>query len=336
MKAKHPLSIAALIIVFFELGSILYFLSFAGQLDWQNPELKTAFLILAFTSSALLILSLCLIWSLIRKEADQARITEQLKKLDKLASIGFLTSGIAHEINNPVNFVTSNIFSLIRDVQDIISVVEKYSKIHIGKSIAEEITAIREYIEEIDLNYTIEETHQLLQGIQEGAKRISVIIKDLRTFSRTDEGVMAKSNIEEGLDSTLNLLYNQVKNRIKIIKEYGSVPEIYCYPGKLNQVFMNLLVNALHAIHDTGEIRIKTEQLNGRVVIKIKDTGSGIKKEVLPHIFEPFFTTKKAGEGTGLGLTLSRSIILEQHGDIQVSSQEGVGTEFVISLPLIE
>lgn len=339
MKAKTWLLIAAILLLLLGAGLSLYHLIFQktfypdAPLQYA-PELQKVILILAFAMAALLILTGFLILFLMRERMNQTKMIEQIKKLDKLATIGFLTSGIAHEINNPVNFVSSNISSLIRNVQDIISVLDKYSMLQPGHS-AEELSAIQEYKDEIDLKYTIDETHKLLQGIQEGAQRTSTIVKDLRSFSRLDEGAMKKANLEEGIDSTLTLLYNQIKNRIEIIKEFGSIPEINCYPGKLNQVFMNLLVNAVHAIEDKGEIRIKTEQLNDRVVIKIKDSGSGIKKEHLPHIFEPFFTTKGAAEGTGLGLALSRSIISEHHGDIQVSSQEGVGTEFVISLPII-
>ena len=334
MKAKTWLLIAAVIFLILGLGLSLY-QNFHEVLYHGGSLQQMIILFLGFACIALLILTGFLLVFFLRERSKLTKMAEQTTKLDKLASIGFLTSGIAHEINNPVNFVSSNITSLTRNFQDIISVLDRYSIVQPGPSVEQELSAIQEYKNEIDLSYTLDETSKLLKGIQEGAQRTSEIVKDLRNFSRSDEGEMRSANIEEGIDSTLNLLYNQVKNRIKIIKEYGSIPEINCHLGKLNQVFMNVLVNAVHAIHDKGEIRIKTERLNGQVVIKIKDTGSGIKKEHLPFIFDPFFTTKGAGEGTGLGLTLSRSIISEHHGNIEVSSQEGKGTEFVISLPML-
>jgi signal transduction histidine kinase len=258
----------------------------------------------------------------------------QLIQSEKMSSLGILTAGIAHEINNPVNFISANIVPLKNDIHDIVQVLNKYTELSANSPLSEELKEARKLSEELDLPYTLKETYQLLDGIEEGARRTATIVKDLRTFSRLDETDLKSVNIHENLDSTLTLLHNLFRDRINIVKNYGDIPEIACFPGKINQVFMNILTNAANAIPDKGEVTISTSQNKDHVQISIKDTGEGMSKETIKKIFEPFFTTKPVGKGTGLGLSISYSIIQEHHGTISINSSLGKGTEFIITLPI--
>lgn len=267
---------------------------------------------------------------------DRIKMTESLIQNDKLASIGILTAGIAHEINNPINFIVASVDPLKRDFNDIFSVLDKYSKLeHDGEKTSQEITKINDFKKELDLDYTVEEIKQLLGGIEEGASRTADIVSNLRSFSRLDESDLKKVNIHEGIESTLSLLKSKYKKRIQIVKEYGDIPMVDCYPGKLNQVFMNILSNAIDAIKESGTITIKTFKYNDdKIAVSFKDTGSGIPEDVQKRIFEPFFTTKKVEQGTGLGLSISFGIVQDHKGEIQLHSKVGEGTEFVIILPI--
>ncbi|CAM2968577.1 signal transduction histidine kinase [Legionella steigerwaltii] len=258
----------------------------------------------------------------------------QLIQAEKMSSLGVLTAGIAHEINNPVNFVSANIGPLKNDIEEIMQLLNKYAEITPDTSIKEKLLEISKYKEEIDLPFTLQETHNLLNGIEEGARRTANIVKDLRTFSRLDEGTLKRINIHESIDSTLTLLNNQFRDRITIKKNYGDLPEIECFSGKINQVFMNILINAAHAIPEQGEITITTSKENDQILIRIRDTGIGMSKETITKIFEPFFTTKPVGKGTGLGLSISYSIVQEHHGTISIKSAPGKGSEFIITLPI--
>jgi signal transduction histidine kinase len=186
----------------------------------------------------------------------------------------------------------------------------------------------------LDSAYLVNETRKLLKGISEGAFRSQQIVRDLRTFSRMEENEFTNIDIHEGIDSTLSLLGHKMEDRITIHKDYGKIPHIECLPGKLNQVFMNILTNSILAIDGKGEIFIRTESTDNTVTISIRDTGKGMTPEVRDHIFEPFFTTRPVGAGTGLGLSISYSIIEEHKGSIEVSSEPGQGTEFTITLPI--
>jgi two-component system, NtrC family, sensor kinase len=263
----------------------------------------------------------------------------QLVDAEKMASLGQLTAGIAHEINNPINFVISNVKPLRRDIEDILSLVDKYGDIKPDETLDSKLKEIESYKEELDLSYLMEEINSLLKGIDEGASRTSEIVKGLKNFSRLDESDLKKTNIHEGLDSTLTLLNNQLRDRIQVVKEYGNLPQIECYPGKLNQVFMNILTNAIQAIQSRkpapmeGRITITTINEADLIKISIRDNGIGIPDEALNKIFDPFFTTKNVGEGTGLGLSIAYSIIEKHRGKIRVNSQKGMGTEFIVILP---
>lgn len=258
----------------------------------------------------------------------------QLVQNEKMASLGLLTAGIAHEINNPINFVSSNVSPLKRDIADVKEVLDAYQRLVQDKGLVKEFEEIEQLKEDLELNYVIDEIDKLMDGIEEGAKRTAEIVKDLRNFSRLDEDVLKKANVEEGLDSTLSLLRRKIEPKIKVFCSYANVPEIDCNPGKLNQVFMNIMTNAVQAMPDGGELHIRTETLGDRIVIGIRDTGMGMTEAVRNRIFDPFFTTKDVGEGTGLGLSITFGIIEKHKGTIEVITELGIGTEFVITLPI--
>jgi two-component system, NtrC family, sensor kinase len=265
---------------------------------------------------------------------DLKAAQEQLIQAEKMASLGQLTAGIAHEINNPINFVTANIKPLKEDMADVLNVISRYEKVISEKGLEKEFLEIEQFKQNEKIDLTMKELNDLLKGIEDGAMRTSEIVKGLRNFSRLDQNVFRKASMNESLESTLTLLHSSYKNRIEIIKKYGDIPEIDCFPGQINQVFMNILSNAIQAIPAEGTIFIKTWQVNNMVKISIKDTGSGMTEEVRKKIFDPFFTTKDVGKGTGLGLSISFGIIQKHNGEIDVFSKRGEGSEFIISIPI--
>ncbi|MFT6323724.1 MAG: signal transduction histidine kinase [Halieaceae bacterium] len=263
----------------------------------------------------------------------------QLVNAEKMSSLGQLTAGIAHEINNPINFVSSNVAPLKRDVDDLLSIIENTDTILKEDTSPEVYAKVQNLKEEIDFAYVIEEIDQLLDGMKDGANRTVEIIKGLKLFSRIDEDDLKKVNLEEGIKATLVLLNSHLKHTIKVTTDFEKIPLVECYGGKLNQVFMNVLSNGIQAINSTGredgEIIIATKNEDAHVVISIKDNGIGITDEVKKKLFEPFFTTKPVGEGTGLGLSIVFTIIEKINGSIIVNSAVGEGTEFIIRLPII-
>ncbi|HVI46993.1 MAG TPA: 7TM diverse intracellular signaling domain-containing protein [Chitinophaga sp.] len=273
--------------------------------------------------------------ALVNLKEAQTRLVEK----EKMASLGQLTAGIAHEINNPINFVTSNIKPLKMDIADLRSLLNRYEKLGDHTDIQKELSNIESFKQEIDIDYIHEEISSLIKGIEDGAARTAEIVKGLRTFSRLDESDVKSIDIHEGLDSTLVLLRNAIPPNVRIVKHYAELPKIECYAGKVNQVFMNVLSNALNAIRTKKEqedesITITTKQENEFAIISIKDTGVGMSEEVKEKIFDPFFTTKDVGEGTGLGLSIVFSIIEKHNGKIVVNSAPDKGAEFIIYLPL--
>lgn len=260
----------------------------------------------------------------------------QLVEAEKMASLGQLTAGIAHEMNNPINYLSANVDSLRLNFQDVIELLKKYSELKEKGYSEEMVRAIEAFEQEIDADYVIEETEALLDGMEDGAQRTSKIVLGLRNFSRLDEDDYKFVDIHEGIDSTLTLLSNKLGNRIQVHKNYGEIPPVECLPGKINQVLMNILNNAIQAIKETGSIFITTRKQDDFVFISIRDTGQGIPEKVKNHIFDPFYTTKDVGEGTGLGLSISYGIIEKHHGTIEVKSEVGEGAEFVIRLPQIQ
>ena len=259
----------------------------------------------------------------------------QLIQSEKMASVGVLTAGIAHELNNPINFMSGNIFPLQKDLEEVFSLFDRYEAIIEEKDLKPHFTGLEKIKKEMDFTYLIQEIQSLLNGIQEGAERSIEIIKGLRSFSRLDDEACQFYDIHEGIDSSLVLLHNKIiDKKVRVRKDYGDFEGLECYPSKLNQVIMNILTNSLQAI-DSGKGELFIQTISSAIGIKliIKDNGRGIPPEVKKHIFEPFYTTKEVGQGMGLGLSISYGIIEKHNGHIDVISEPGKGTEFIISLP---
>jgi len=266
----------------------------------------------------------------------------QLVESEKMASLGQLTAGIAHEINNPINFVTGNIGPLKRDVAallDTIGLLESFNEQDLPKE--EKAVRLKEYKEELDFDYLKVEIAHLLKGIHEGASRTAEIVKSLRIFSRLDEDDIKQADINEGLESTL-IIINNMLSKIDVVKDYADLPLVNCYPGKLNQVFLNVISNAIYAIHDKfgeqegGCLTIRTSLAHNTVTISIGDNGTGMTEETRRKIFDPFYTTKDVGQGTGLGMSIAFNTIQKHNGSIQVETELGAGTTFNILIPVAE
>jgi signal transduction histidine kinase len=258
----------------------------------------------------------------------------QLIQSEKMASVGVLTAGIAHELNNPINYMSGNVHPLRQDLEEVFTVLKKYEKAIEHHKLEEYFSDVEAFKEKMEFSYLIQEVFSLLKGIEEGAKRSSEIIKGLRSFGRLDDEACQFYDIHEGIDSSLVLLQNKIKDRnIEVKKDYGDFDGLECFPSKFNQVIMNILTNSIQAMEKGGELFIQTVSSAIGVKIIIKDNGLGMTPEVKEHIFEPFYTTKDVGKGTGLGLSISYGIIEKHHGHIDVISEPDKGTEFIISLP---
>ncbi len=261
---------------------------------------------------------------------------EQLLHSEKMASIGQLAAGIAHEINNPVGFVSSNITTMRGNLEDLMQLLDSYQSLEKQLPASEEKVALQSLKDTIDLDFLMQDMQDIIKESLEGVNRVKQIVQDLKDFSHVDEETWDMADIHKGLDSTLNIVHNDFKYKAEIIKEYGEVPHLNCIASRLNQVFMNLLVNAGHAIETKGEIYIRTGSSKNQAWIEIEDTGCGIDKKDMKRIFDPFFTTKEVGKGTGLGLSLTYGIIEKHNGRIEVDSEIGRGTRFRIWLPLTQ
>lgn len=262
----------------------------------------------------------------------------QLIDTEKMASLGQLTAGIAHEINNPINFVSANVKPLRMDFIEVFNLVELYRELERNPSDEESLTKASNYAKEIDIEFIKNEILTLLEGIEEGATRTTEIVQSLRTFSRTDEGTLKQADINRSILTTLVLLRSTIPYGIEIQPVLDKLPMLNCYPGKINQVFVNLINNSIQAIkakpvHQNEHILIKTKDHPDYVTIEIADTGIGMTDEVKQRIFDPFYTTKDIGEGTGLGLSIVFGIIEMHKGNIEVTSKPGEGTTFVVKLP---
>lgn len=266
----------------------------------------------------------------------------QLVSQEKMASLGQLTAGIAHEINNPINFVSSNIMPLKRDIADIMEVIEFYRETGMAEFNEDSKKKAMDLEEDLELDYVLDEVDQLLKGMEEGAKRTVEIVKGLRLFSRVDEQDVKKVDIHDGINSTIILLNSSIPGKIRIVREFGELPLVECLAGKINQVFMNIINNAVHALSDNldtisdPKITLRTKSTGDQVVVEIEDNGPGMPESVKQRIFEPFFTTKAVGKGTGLGLSIVYSIIENHKGTLEVKSEEGQGTTFIITLPVYQ
>ncbi len=270
--------------------------------------------------------------------AHLKRTQTQLVNAEKMASLGQLTAGIAHEINNPINFITSNIQPLRRNISEILEVMEGYRSLD-AQQAAIQLKALKEREQQLGISESIEELDDIIGSISEGSSRTAEIVRGLRNFSRLDEDDLKETDIHEGLRNTLTLLAPQIREVVSIQQELGALPMIECFPGKVNQVLMNILTNSIQATqaNDTGRdpsITILTEVVDDHVAIEVRDNGMGMSEEVKAHMFDPFFTTKAVGEGTGLGLAIVYGIIEDHHGHITVESEVGQGTSIRILLPI--
>ena len=265
-----------------------------------------------------------------------ARLEEaqlQLVQSEKLASIGQIAAGVAHEMNTPLGFVSSNFGSLQSYANELFGLVETlHQALQPGATPTQREEAEARYAKS-DIAYMREDLPALLTETRDGLERVQGIVRDLRDFSRVGERQWQLADLRRGLDSTLNILRNQLKHKVEVVRDYAEIPLIWCIPSQLNQVFLNLLSNAAQAIADHGRITISTAVEGEQIVIRIADTGCGIPPEHLRRIFDPFFTTKPTGKGTGLGLSLSLDIVRKHHGDISATSAPGEGSVFTVTLP---
>jgi two-component system NtrC family sensor kinase len=290
---------------------------------------------------------------------------DQLIQSEKMASLGRLVAGATHELNNPISFIYSNVPHLRGYIRDMKAVLGKYDdaikSLRSSKSLNDfngfddfndSMEDIEKLKEEVGLDYTMEDLDRLVDDIDEGARRTKGIVEDLKAFSRSDEGRIEDTDINQNIEKSLSLLVDHYKGKITIHKDYSSLPRVKCYAGQIGQVFMNLIGNACQAIEDEGDIWITTthetedmrhENMKSElsdlkstdtVVVRIRDNGVGIAPDIIGRIFDPFFTTKDVGEGAGLGLSVSYGIIERHKGEISVDSEEGSGTTFTVRIPV--
>ena len=264
----------------------------------------------------------------------------QLLHQEKLASIGQLSAGIAHEINNPAGFIKSNLTSLQHYVTDISALVLAYQQlaqqVQQSEPVSDKLEEISRLEASCDIAYLLEDTPNLVNESIDGADRIAKIVNGLKTFSRVDSDKKELIDVNECITNTIKLVRNEIKYKAELIIELSDIPHTMGYPGALSQVILNLLVNASQAMVAFGQISLATQCINNEIIISVKDNGSGIDKEKLERIFDPFFTTKEVGLGTGLGLAISSGIIKKHNGNIEVESEAGKGTCFLVTIPVIK
>ncbi|MEH2159487.1 MAG: response regulator [Nostoc sp.] len=286
--------------------------------------------------------------TLIAKNAELQQTQTQLIQAEKVAALGQLTAGIAHEVNNPINFIAGNLNFVEQYVQEVISLLYLYQKY-----LPEPPDEIQIAIQKNDLNFLLDDLSKIIKSMQLGTDRVTEIVSYLNNFSRHREAGKKLANLHEGLESTLLILGHRFKRNahhpaIQLIKEYGDLPLIECFPGEINQVFMNLICNAIDAIEEAnknkdidtiyqspGMIKIKTEAIGEQVILRVADNGSGIENADKIKIFDAFYTTKPVGQGTGLGLSIAYQIVVNNHhGKLTYDSKPGEGMEFIIELPI--
>ena len=271
--------------------------------------------------------------ALVNLKQAQTKLVES----EKMASLGQLTAGIAHEINNPINFVSSNVFPLRQDINDLKQILQHYETLTESSDFKTKLQEINNLKEELDYETLLEELETIINGIEDGARRTAEIVSGLRNFSRLDQSEVEVASINDCIETTLKIIQSKLKN-IHLIKDFGNIPKIECFPGKLNQLFLNTIDNAIHAIHtkniENGELTIKTYEEGKNLICIIKDNGIGMDEATKNKIFDPLFTTKEVGEGTGLGMSIVHGIVELHGGKMEISSEKNVGTEIKLILPL--
>jgi two-component system NtrC family sensor kinase len=262
----------------------------------------------------------------------QAKVIQQ----EKMACIGQLAAGVAHEINNPMGFISSNLNTLVKYMErltDFIhaqsNAIESLKEVNLAQELLDKRKALK-------IDYVIDDTRELIRESMDGAERVRTIVQNLKGFSRVDDAESRHADINECITSTINIVWNELKYKASLVKDLGVIPLTRCHPQQINQVFMNLLVNAAQAIEKQGEITVRTWHENGSIYAQVTDTGCGVPPDLLNQIFEPFFTTKEAGKGTGLGLSITYDIVKRHNGEITATSEQGKGTTFTVRLPVVE
>jgi signal transduction histidine kinase len=260
----------------------------------------------------------------------------QLLQSEKMAAVGQLAAGVAHEINNPVGFVSSNLHTLKNYTEQLFLMEQADAK---AVQALEPLDPVRIEVErahkEAQIEYLRQDIADLLAESSDGLSRVRKIVADLKNFSHVDDGEWQDVDLNQGLESTLHVAWNELKYKAKVVRDFGDIPFVHCIPGQINQVFLNLLINAVHAIQESGVITLRTRHDGDFVTVEVEDTGSGIPAEIKERIFEPFFTTKPVGKGTGLGLSISWEIVQRHKGTITVQSEVGHGTLFQVKLPAL-
>jgi len=306
-----------------------------GAEDWERGSIMVALLSLIIENRRMHSEQQRRIGELSRVNKLLEDAHSQLVQSEKMASIGQLAAGVAHEINNPIGYVHSNLGSLESYVDDVFRVVDAYAEADRASHEPQAFSAARRLRQELDIDFLKDDARSLLVETRDGITRVKKIVQDLKNFSHPGrDGEWGWEDLHRCLDSTLNIVANEIKYKAQVVKDYGTLPLVPCEPTQISQVFLNLLVNAAHAIEKKGAITLRSRSADGWAIIEIADTGSGIRPDQLNRIFDPFFTTKAVGEGTGLGLSLSYGIVQKHGGKIEVESKLGVGTTFRVFLPL--
>jgi two-component system, NtrC family, sensor kinase len=276
-------------------------------------------------------------------EKEKLKVQSQFLNSFKMEAIGRLAAGVAHEINNPIGYVSSNLETLsdymenievlLQHYQELGQSLKKIKPLNLSDKINNQLQAIADHEKDIEINYIRKDIPVLLKDSRDGAWAAGKIVNDLKSFALPGKDKLMPVDINKGLESTLNVVHHEIKYSATVIRDFRRIPMVDGYPQMLNQVFMNILLNAAQAIKEKGKIKIVTKQEGNNIVITISDNGCGIEKEHLSKIFDPFFTTKEVGKGTGLGMNISYNIIKEHKGTINVKSKVGNGTTFDITLP---
>lgn len=261
---------------------------------------------------------------------------EQLLQSEKMASIGQLAAGVAHEINNPIGYVHSNLGTLQEYVGALLALIECHDAVLQSDDPVARRHEVQARRDRLDIDFITGDLPKLLEESREGIERVTKIVQDLKDFSRSSSEPMRPADLHKGLESTINIVWNELKYKVHLEKHYGEMPPVECHASEINQVLMTLLINAGQAIEKRGSIVIASGAENGEAWISVADTGCGIAPEALPRIFEPFFTTKPIGRGTGLGLAVAYNIVAKHHGRIEVSSTRGSGSVFRLVLPIVQ
>jgi two-component system NtrC family sensor kinase len=264
-------------------------------------------------------------------KTTQSKILQQ----EKMASVGQLAAGVAHEINNPMAFIASNLGTLDKYIRRFMEFIQLQSEVIESFKVDDTIKGLKKKRKELKLDYITEDVSHLIRESLDGSERVQKIVQGLDRFSRVDDEEYKDININDCIESSINIVWNELKHKATLHKDYGNLPQTKCYPLKLNQVFMNLLINAVQAIEKKGKIEIKTWEKDGSIWVTVSDTGCGIPQKNQNKIFEPFFTTKEVGKGTGLGLSISYEIMQRHKGEISFESKKGKGTTFTIRIPIV-